>query len=93
VATDPSLQAVCYGYTPLFEADGLHEYKLRFGYEMVSHRSAIQLHPTLNAVLNRSLSRSVIHLTRRCWRRSQRIEMLQTILEGARVSGPGVNPC
>ena len=27
-AADTSLEAVCYGYVPLFAADGLHEYKL-----------------------------------------------------------------
>jgi hypothetical protein len=88
-SADPSLEAICYGYSPLFEADGLHEYKLRFGYEMMPHRSVIQLHPALNTVLNRRVSRSVVGLTRRCCLRSQRVEMLQTILEGVRTSGPG----
>ena len=54
-AADTSLEAVCYGYVPLFAADGLHEYKLRFGYEMIPHCSAIQLHPMLKAVLDRPL--------------------------------------
>ena len=92
-AADPSLEAVCYGYFPLFTADGLHEYKLRFGYEMIPHRSVIQLHPTLNSVLKRGLCRSAIGMARRWCYPSQRIEMLQTILEGVRTSGPGVKPC
>ena len=92
-AADPSIEAVCYGYVPLFAADGLHEYKLRFGYEMVPHRSAIQLHPALNFVLNRSAVRASIRGLRRLGRESQQLETLETVLEGARSSRPGTNPC
>jgi len=90
---DPTLEAVCYGYTPLFSADGLHEYKLRFGYELIPHRSAIQLHPKLDAVLNRRLSRWAVSMAQHCWRRSQRIEMLHNVLEGVRTSGPCLSRC
>jgi hypothetical protein len=85
---DPALEVICYGYAPLFAADGLHEYKLRFGYEMVPHRSAIQLHPVLNTILNRSITRSAIRLARRCQPGNQQIETIETVLEGARTSRP-----
>ena len=85
---DPSLEVICYGYAPLFASDGLHEYKLRFGYEMVPHRSAIQLHPVLQTILNRRIVRSAVRLARRCRPDNQRIETLETVLEGARTSGP-----
>jgi hypothetical protein len=90
-AADPSLEAICYGYVPLFSADGLHEYKLRFGYEMVPHSSAIQLHPMLNAVLNRSAARAVVRVARRVRRNNQQLETLETVLEGARSSGQSIN--
>jgi hypothetical protein len=90
---DVSLEAVCYGYVPLFAADGLHEYKLRFGYEMIPHSSAIQLHPALDVVLNRSAARVAVRVARRLQRENQQLEMLQTVLEGARSSGPPLNPC
>jgi hypothetical protein len=92
-AADASLEAVCYGYVPLFAADGLHEYKLRFGYEMVPHRSAIQLHPALNVVLNQSVARAALRFARRMRHDNQQLETLQTVLEGARSSGPSINPC
>jgi hypothetical protein len=92
-AADPSIEAVCYGYVPLFAADGLHEYKLRFGYEMVPHRSAIQLHPALNFVLNRSAVRAGIRGLRRLRHENQQLETLETVLEGARSSKPCTNPC
>jgi hypothetical protein len=89
--TDASLDAVCYGYMPLFAADGLHEYKLRFGYELVPHRSAIQLHPLLDALLNHPTALAAVRAVRRLRRENQHLETLETVLEGARCSGP-VNP-
>src|SRR4029077_14876522 len=86
-AADASLEAVCYGYVPLFAADGLHEYKLRFGYEMVQHRSAIQLHPALNALLNRPAARAAVRAARRLRREDQSVEIIERVLEGARSSG------
>jgi len=86
---DASLEAVCYGYVPLFAADGLHEYKLRFGYEMVPHWSAIQLHPMLKAVLDRPFARAAVRAVRRLRRNDQHLETIETVLEGARSSGRG----
>jgi hypothetical protein len=92
-AADASLEAVCYGYVPLFSADGLHEYKLRFGYKMVPHHSAIQLHPALDAVLNRAPARAVVRAARRFRRDNQQLETLETVLEGARCSGRVAASC
>jgi hypothetical protein len=86
---DASLEAVCYGYVPLFAADGLHEYKLRFGYEMIPHWSAIQLHPMLKAVLDRPFARAAVRAVRRLRRNDQHLETIETVLEGARSSGRG----
>ncbi|MBZ5604347.1 MAG: hypothetical protein LAO79_18755 [Acidobacteriia bacterium] len=87
-AGDPSLEGVCYGCMPLFSADGLHEYKLRFGYQAIPHRSVIQLDPKLDFVLNRRIVRSTVHLARRCFPHNQQFETIETVLEGARISGP-----
>jgi len=92
-SVDPSLEAVCYGYVPLFAAQGLHEYKLRFGYEMIPHCSAILLHPALDIVLNRSAARAAVRVARRLGRENQHLETLQTVLEGAHSSGPSTSPC
>jgi hypothetical protein len=91
--TDPSIEAVCYGYVPLFAAGGLHEYKLRFGYEMVPNRSAIQLHPALNFVFNRSAARAAIRALRRLGNENQQLETLEIVLEGARSSGASLSLC
>ncbi len=86
---DTTLEAVCYGYVPLFAADGLHEYKLRFGYEMVPHCSAIQLHPALKRVLDRPLARAAVRMARRWRSENQNLETIETVLEGARSSERG----
>ena len=83
---DEALQAICYGYVPLFAADGLHEYKLRFGYELIPHRSAIQLHPLLDRVLDGAATRTALRMARQLRRNDQTLETLQTVLEGARRS-------
>jgi hypothetical protein len=85
-AADQGLDAVCYGYLPLFAADGLHEYKLRFGYQFVPHSSAIQLNPLLGSVMRRRLFHSALRVARRLRPQDQRLETIETVLEGARVS-------
>jgi hypothetical protein len=90
---DESLDAICYGYVPLFEADGLHEYKQRFGYELVPHQSAIKLHPAAETVFNNSLVRGAIHVARWVGSTSQRVETIATVLQGARRSRPVAQSC
>jgi hypothetical protein len=88
-AADASLEAVCYGYVPLFAADGLHEYKVRFGYEVIPHRSAIQLHPALTPVLDRPVARAAVRAARRWRRNDQCLETIEMVLEGAHSSARG----
>lgn len=87
-AGDQSLDAICYGYVPLRTAGGLHEYKLRFGYDIVPHRSAIQLHPALDPVLNCRAARAAVRVVRGLRREQVQLETIQTVLEGAHASGP-----
>ena len=87
-AADESLEAICYGYVPLFEADGLHEYKLRFGYELIPHRSAIQFHPFVSAVLNNPLFHFALRCTRAIRPGNQRLETIESVVKGARSSRP-----
>lgn len=88
-SADPCLEAVCYGYVPLFAADGLHEYKLRFGYRLVPHHSAIHLHPLLRAGAQHPVARAAVSLARRLRPNDQRLETVETVLAGARSSTHG----
>jgi hypothetical protein len=92
-ATDPALDAICYGYVPLFAADGLHEYKLRFGYEVIPHQSAFQFHPVLGSLLTNSVAYSAVHLAHVLCPQNQYFETVESVLKGARSSRPPANPC
>ena len=85
-AEDPSLDGVCYGCMPLFAADGLHEYKLRFGYEVIPHRSVIHLNAALDCILNRSGVRAAVHAVRQFFPSNQPLETFEVVLKGARKS-------
>jgi hypothetical protein len=91
-AADPALDTICYGYAPLFQAPGLHEYKLRFGYEMIPHRSAIQLHPAVSAALTCPATLEAVRVARSVMRQNQWLETVQSVLEGARCSRPHGGP-
>ena len=87
-AGDPSLDAICYGYVPLRAAGRLHEYKVRFGYEIIPHRSAIQLHPVLDAVLNCRVARAAVRIVRGLRRERVQLETFQKSPRGVHASGP-----
>uniref|UniRef100_Q01WX2 Uncharacterized protein n=1 Tax=Solibacter usitatus (strain Ellin6076) TaxID=234267 RepID=Q01WX2_SOLUE len=89
-ASDPDLDAIAYGYVPLCAANGLHEYKLRFGYQLIPHRSAIQLHPLLDTLLNSRLARAAVHAVRCLYHHNPRLETIETVLKGAHTSGPAM---
>jgi hypothetical protein len=91
--SDSSLEAICYGYVPLFAADGLHEYKLRFGYEMIPHHSAIQLHPAVGPALNNPVGRLALRAARALQPADQRLETIETVLKGACSSRPPERAC
>ncbi len=83
---DRSLEAVCYGCVSLISGEGLHEYKVRFGYGVESHQSVIQLHPALNKIINNAGARSAVRLLRRLRPGMQTLETIETVLEAARIS-------
>jgi hypothetical protein len=92
-AHDDSLDAVCYGYVPLFGAGGLHEYKLRFGYELIPHYSAIQFHPMLAPLFTNVITRAAVRVARFLFPKNQYLETIDSVMKGARCSQPHTNPC
>lgn len=89
IATDPDLQAVSMGWAPLVPHRGLHEYKLRLGYDFEPQSSVIRLHPALDAALRSRLAGAVIRLAERVWRESQPVHRAAAVLEGARQARHG----
>ncbi len=86
ITTDLALQAVCLGYKSIVDNVGLHEYKRRFGYEMIEQHSVIQLRPGASALLSNSLAISAIQVLRRLRPSDQRLELAASVMSGARLS-------
>lgn len=87
--TDPSLDAVCYGLMSLVALDGLHEYKLRFGYEVAPHASAVRLHPRLDPLLNNRLALWGVKVMSDFQPNNQRLHTLESVLLGAGLASRG----
>jgi hypothetical protein len=87
---EPQMESVCYGFTSLINIAGLHEYKLRFGYQVDPFHSAFLLHPLLQRTLASSPVRTLLHRVRMLRPADQRLERMESVLEGARLSSPGV---
>ncbi|HSW49831.1 MAG TPA: hypothetical protein VLH09_06625 [Bryobacteraceae bacterium] len=84
-AEDPTLEAVSYGVLSLIRQDGLHLYKLRFGYEVVERTSAFLIHPALSLVLASGVAQRAVRFLRRIRPHDQRIEKAQAVIEGAKL--------
>ncbi len=85
-ARDSSLEAVSYGVLSLVSGDGLHLYKTRFGYDLVERTSSFQFHPVLAPLVESGALRRAIHVLRRWRPQDQRLEKVETVLDGARLS-------
>jgi hypothetical protein len=85
-AEDPSLEGISYGVMPLVLIEGLHEYKLRFGYQVLPRSCVVVFRSRVDLLLNNRLVRGGVHLLCRLRPEHQRLEMVETILRGAAFS-------
>jgi len=85
-AEDPRVDSVSYGVAGLVNGAGLHEYKLRHGYEFVPYGYAFLLHPAARLALANPLSTWGIRSARRLWPSMQTIERIASVVEGARAT-------
>jgi len=86
---DPSLDGISYGLVPLKSIEGLHEYKLRFGYQLIPCTCVVVLRSQVDLLLNNRLVRGGVQLLRHLRPDDQRLEMVETILRGAALSSSG----
>jgi hypothetical protein len=83
VAGDPALEGISFGIHSLINSGGLHDFKLKLGYEFIERTSAFQFHPALAPVLLSGALRLMVRGMRRMRPRDQRIEKVGAVLEGA----------
>jgi hypothetical protein len=82
-AEDPTLEGISYGVRSLIDSAGLHDFKLRLGYEFIERTSAFQLHPALEPMLLSGALRRMVRGLRGLRPQDQRIEKLEAVLIGA----------
>jgi hypothetical protein len=89
---DPSLDGICYGLVSLVDTAGLHEYKLRFGYEVVRRSCSFVLNPRLDPLLNNPVARWGVRQLRKLRPKDERLGMVDTVLRGAALTSCGALP-
>ncbi|MFZ0594498.1 MAG: hypothetical protein WAM39_28845 [Bryobacteraceae bacterium] len=85
-AEDPSVEGVCYGLAGLSSGEGLHQYKLRFGYELQQQNSVFLFHPGVEKLLSSSLVAKGVGLLRKARPENQRFKRIESVLTGARMT-------
>lgn len=89
IVLDPTLEAVCFGLMGLVAGTGLHDYKVRLGYETIPQNSVFELHPALAPVMAGAPVVGGLQLLRKLRPQNQLIERVTTVLAGARISRTG----
>lgn len=90
-AEDSRVEGICYGVVGLSSGDGLHEYKLRFGYYVQQQNSVFLLHPGIEKLLSNSVAIDAIGMLRRMRPRDQTIARVESVLTGARMARLGTS--
>ncbi len=83
---NPEIQGVCLGSLPLRYGEGLHNYKVRMGYEVMPQSAILAVHPLLSPL---ATSRMVGPLVRQAgrWNRLAGLsERLEILAAGVRIS-------
>jgi hypothetical protein len=88
---DETINAVCFGLVGLSSGDGLTEYKLRMGYEIIEQNSAFVLHPLLDRTLNSPACLNGIDWLNKRRPQHQALKQIRSVLDGARMSRAGAS--
>jgi hypothetical protein len=82
----PEIVGMSYGLKSLVNTAGLHDFKLRMGFECLSQNMVCELHPVASGVLTSGLASVSVNLARRCFPRDQRLERVQAVISSARIA-------
>lgn len=84
---EPDIDAVSYGLSGLVQGAGLHEYKIRYGYDFIPYGYAFVLHPLARLALN-PLTAWGVRAARQRWPAMQTIGRVQSVVDGALATTP-----
>ena len=82
----PEIAGMSYGLKSLVNTAGLHDFKLRMGFECLSQNMVCELHPLASGVLTSGLAHAGVKLARRWFPRDQRLERVQAVISSARAA-------
>ncbi len=82
---DPSVEAVSMGWAPLVPLSGIHDYKIRLGYDYEPQNSVIRLSPALQRTAGSRLAWAALKAAQFV-HHSQTFDMALAVLEGARLT-------
>jgi hypothetical protein len=84
LSTDPAVNAVSMGLAPLVPNQGLHDYKIRMGFDFEPQWSVIRLHPVLEKTLTGRLGTLAFRAAAGMYgAQSQTFRMAAAVLDGA----------
>ena len=83
---DPEVRGVCLGTLPLRQGEGLHNFKMRMGYEVSSHDAVIVVHSMLEPLATSRLAGPFVRQAGRWNQLAALAESLEILAAGARVS-------
>lgn len=82
----PEVEGVCLGSLPLRQGEGLHNYKIRMGYEVMPQAAAVVVHPLLSPIATSAVAGPLVRQAGRWGQLSGLAERLEILAAGARVS-------
>ncbi len=82
----PEIVGMSYGLKSLVNTAGLHDFKLRMGFECLSQNMVCELHPMASGLLTSGLVSAGLRVVRKCFPRDQRLERVQSVISSARVA-------
>lgn len=86
VFAQPGIRGVCIGPVPLRQNEGLHNYKIRMGFEARAKNTAIRLHPALAMVASHRGAEWLVRNARRSTALRDRLEGLEIAIRGSRIT-------
>lgn len=82
----PEVEGVCLGSLPLRQGEGLHNYKLRMGYEVMPQGAVVVVHGLLEPLATSSLAGPIVRQAGRWAHLAGLAERLEILAVGARMS-------
>lgn len=80
------IDGMSYGLKSLVNTAGLHDFKLRMGFECLSQNMVCELHPWASGLLTSGVTNQGVRLARKCFPRDQRLERAQAVISSARAA-------